>query len=154
MSDKENVVELSTGEKLTTEEIEKLVAEQRAKDIETVDRIVRPDDSKKKRVIRGENDLWEKDYEYKDLDLKFSISIRVPNAIEQGQIQARREQYLRGMGTFMNEWIFDAYNGLATIREVGVDIPKELEDDERIYNLAILAEINNDFSEWLAQFRY
>ena len=41
------------------------------------------------RIIRGVNDTFTKDYDFKDLGLKFTVKIKAPNAIEIGKVQAR-----------------------------------------------------------------
>lgn len=152
--EKSNVVSLADGKDYTVEELQAIIDEQKARDLETVEGILKPTEDSRKRVIPGVNNVWEKEYDYKDIDLKFKLSIRVPNAIEQGRIQARREQYLRGMGAFVNDYIYGCYQALATIQEVGIEVPDILADEERIYNLAILYDIHRDISEWLDTFRY
>lgn len=148
------MVSLADGKDYTVEELQAIIDEQKARDLETVEGILKPTEDSRKRVIPGVNNVWEKEYDYKDIDLKFKLSIRVPNAIEQGRIQARREQYLRGMGAFVNDYIYGCYQALATIQEVGIEVPDILADEERIYNLAILYDIHRDISEWLDTFRY
>lgn len=148
------MVSLADGKDYTVEELQAIIDEQKARDLETVEGILRPTEDSRKRVTPGVNNVWEKEYDYKDIDLKFKLSIRVPNAIEQGRIQARREQYLRGMGAFVNDYIYGCYQALATIQEVGIEVPDILADEERIYNLAILYDIHRDISEWLDTFRY
>lgn len=138
-----NVTDIETKKALTDEEIDKITYNKQEESIKAVNRIV-----------RGINDVWEKDYEFKDIDLKFTIALRAPNAIESGRIQAKREQYLSGTGTFVGDQVYGAFQGLATIREVGVKVPIELQSDEDIYNLAILYKINEDFTAWLNSFRY
>lgn len=152
--EKSNVIPLADGRELTIDELQAMIDEQKARDLETVEGIVKPTEDSRKRVIPGVNNVWEKEYDYRDMDLKFKLSIRVPNAIEQGRIQARREQYLRGMGAFVNDYIYGCYQALATIQEVGIDVPEMLADEERIYNLAILYDIHRDITEWLDTFRY
>lgn len=152
--EKSNVIPLADGRELTIDELQAMIDEQKVKDIETVERIAKPTEEAPKRVIPGVNNIWEKEYDYKDLGLTFKLSIKVPNAIEQGRIQARREQYLRGMGAFVNDYIYGCYQALATIQEVGIEVPEILADEERIYNLAILYDIHRDITEWLDTFRY
>lgn len=106
------------------------------------------------RIIRGVNDTFVKEYNFEDLGLKFTIKMRAPNALEVGKIQARMAAYLGGMNNYVSEYMVIVYQTLAALREVGIDVPKELAKDEEIYNLDILYQIGVDFQEWLNSFRY
>ena len=106
------------------------------------------------RIIRGVNDTFIKDYNFEDLGLKFTIKMKAPNALEVGKIQARMAAYLGGMNNYVSEYMVIVYQTLAALREVGIDVPKELAKDEEIYNLDILYQIGVDFQEWLNSFRY
>ena len=106
------------------------------------------------RIVHGVNDTWVKEYDIKELDLKFKISIKAPKVADQGRIQALLERYLDGVGSLVSQYVFTVYHTLATIRVCGIDVPIELQDDERIYNTNILFRIGNDFAEWLDTFRY
>lgn len=105
------------------------------------------------RIIRGVNDTFIKDYNFDELGLKFTVKIKAPNAIEIGKIQARTAAYLGGMNNYVSEYFLVVYNTLATLREVGIEVPKELQKDEDIYNLDILYTIGRDFQQWLDNFR-
>jgi hypothetical protein len=105
------------------------------------------------RIIRGVNDVFEKDYKYEDLNLEFTIKLKAPHALEIGKIQARTSAYLGGMNNYASEFMLVVYNTLATIRVTGIDVPKFLEKDEDIYNLDILYTIGRDFQQWLNSFR-
>lgn len=140
---REQLVEkINKGEKLSDEEINLLKYQTEQAETKTLDRI-----------IRGVNDTFIKDYDFKEFGMKFTIKIKAPNAIDQGKIQARREAYLEGMGMAVSTFIFQVYHTLATIRVCGVDVPKELEKDEDIFNLHVLYAIGGDFAEWLNSFR-
>ncbi len=106
------------------------------------------------RIIRGVNDVFEKDYNFEDLDMKFTVKIQAPNAIEIGKIQARLSAYLGGMNNYASEYMIVVYQTLATLRVTGKDVPKELAKDEDIYNLDILYTIGRDFQQWLNNFRF
>lgn len=134
---------VEAGEKLTDEEINQLKYETNQEELSQIDR-----------VIRGVNDTFIKDYDFKEYGLKFTIKIKAPNIKEQGKIQARREAYLQGMGLAVNPFYYNAFDALATIRVCGVEVPKELQDDEDIYNLYVLVKIGDDFGRWLGSFRY
>jgi len=105
------------------------------------------------RVIRGVNDTFEKDYNIPELGIKMKIKAKAPNAMQIGKIQARLSMYLGGMNNYAPEYILIAYQMLATLRETGIDVPKELEKDEDIFNLDILYHIGVDFKRWLDTFR-
>jgi len=105
------------------------------------------------RIIRGVNDVFIENYNFEDLGLKFTIKIKAPNAIEIGKIQARAAAYLGGMNTYLDNYTNTVYQTLATIRTTGVEVPKELANDEDIYNLDILFKIGVDFKQWLDNFR-
>lgn len=105
------------------------------------------------RIIRGVNDVFEKDYKFDDLGVEFTIKIKAPNALEIGRIQARTSSYLGGMNNYASEYMLIAYQTLSAIRTTGIDVPKELEKDEDIYNLDMLYLIGRDFQQWLDNFR-
>ncbi|QEM43138.1 tail assembly chaperone [Bacillus phage Chotacabras] len=105
------------------------------------------------RIIRGKNDIFTKHYDLPEFDLNFTISIKAPNAIEVGKIQARTASYLSGMNTYMSQYYLIVYQTLASIRVCGKQTPKFLENDEDIYNLDILYAIGVDFSDWMNTFR-
>ncbi|AMQ66603.1 tail assembly chaperone [Bacillus phage Shbh1] len=106
------------------------------------------------RVIRGVNDVFEKTYKFEELDLEFTVKMRYPNAIEVGRIQARLARYLEGMNNYASTYVITVYSTLAAIREVGIDVPEFLDDDEKIYNLEILHLIGRDFQQWMDNFRF
>lgn len=124
----------------TREELER---EQTEKEVKAVDRIV-----------RGVNDIFIKEYKFEDAGVAFTVKIKAPNALEIGKIQARMSMYLSGMNNYASEYFIVAYQALATLREVGVDVPKELAKDEDIYNLDVLYMIGRDFKQWLDNFRF
>lgn len=113
-----------------------------AKEVETINR-----------VIAGENDVFEKDYKFKELGLEFTIKIKYPNALEQGKIHAQTALYFDGLSRFMPENIMLAYTTLASLRVCGIDVPEFLQNDEEIYNINILAVIGKDYVDWLNSFR-
>ncbi|AGR48154.1 hypothetical protein [Staphylococcus phage vB_SepM_ phiIPLA-C1C] len=105
------------------------------------------------RVIRGVNDVFEKYYNFKEIKLDFNIKLRVPNALEQGTINAMRSNYLGGMDLYQSDEIYKAYQMLATIQVVGVEVPDELSDPEKIYNLIPLVRVYDDWIDFLGTFR-
>jgi hypothetical protein len=106
------------------------------------------------RIVRGVNDVFEKDYTFEDLGVKFTVKVKAPNALEIGKIQARMSAYLGGMNNYASEYMIVAYQMLATLRVTGLEVPKELQKDEDIYNLDILYVMGRDFKQWLDNFRF
>ena len=105
------------------------------------------------KVISGVNDVFEKYYNFKEIKLDFNIKLRVPNALEQGTINAMRSNYLGGMDLYQSDEIYKAYQMLATIQVVGVEVPDELSDPEKIYNLIPLVRVYDDWIDFLGTFR-
>lgn len=139
----ELIEKINNGEELTEKEIDTLKYLNRKEEVKHIDRIV-----------RGVNDVFTKHYDFnKEWGVEFDISIKAPNALEQGRVIARREAYLQGVGMAVSPFHYQVYNTLATIRECGVIVPKVLETDEDIYNLHLLYAVGEDFGAWLATFR-
>ncbi|QYC52062.1 hypothetical protein RP15_gp027 [Staphylococcus phage vB_Sau-RP15] len=141
--DKELEKEQKDIKDMTPEEIDELKYQQQ-KDKE---RVIN-------KVIKGVNDVWEKEYNFEELDLKFKVKIRLPNAREQGNIMALRSAYLGGMDAYQSDQVINAYQMLATLQEVGVEVPKEFRDPEEIYNLTPLAIMWDDWLDFMTSFRY
>jgi hypothetical protein len=106
------------------------------------------------RIIRGVNDVFEKEYELDHTGKKYLVKIKAPNALEVGKIQAKLAVYLGGMNNYQSEYILTAYSTLATIRTTGIDVPEPIKNDEDIYNLDMFYAIGRDFEQWLTSFRY
>lgn len=143
MTREQLIEKINRGENLTDEEINLLKyhnAEAEHKELN--------------RIIPGVNNVFSKHYDLKEFGMEFDIKIKAPNVVQQGKIQAMREAYLEGMGMAVSNFIFQCYHTLATIRVCGVEVPKELERDEDIYNIYILNVIGKDFAEWLNSFRF
>lgn len=128
---------------MTPEEIEELKYKTRKEKEQTV-----------AKVIKGVNDVWEKEYNFKELGLHFKVKVRFPNAREQGRIFALRSSFLGGMDMYQNDDVIQAYQMLATLQEVGEEVPKEFRDVEEIYNLYPLKVMYLDWIEFLNTFRY
>ncbi len=105
------------------------------------------------RIIRGVNDTFVKDYDLPEYDMKFTIKIKAPNAIDSGKIHARASAYLSGMNNYASDYLLTVYQTLAAIRVNGVEVPEVLAKDEDIYNLDVLYVIGRDYAEWLGTFR-
>jgi len=113
-------------------------------------------DTKEKvnRVIKGENDIFDKEYTFEELDLKFTIKIKLPSILEQAKIQAATERMFEGLGSLMPPNVLRAYRMLATIQICGKEIPSIFKDADDIYNISIFDIISSDFQDWMNSFRY
>ncbi|XWX29920.1 tail assembly chaperone [Staphylococcus phage PG-2021_15] len=135
--------ETKEKEKLSKEEIYKLKYKQ---DVEKEKAIVK--------VIKGVNDVWEKEYNFEEADLNFKVKIKIPNAMEQSQIRALTDEFLFGKSDSTPDFLYNAYFMLATLQIVGQEVPIEFRDPEEIYNMDYLAYIHRDWRKFLRTFRY
>lgn len=115
---------------------------ERAKDIEAIDR-----------VIKGVNDIFEKEYKIEHLNKEFKLKVKYPNSLEQGKILARTSLYLEGMNRWMPENIYLAYNTMSMLKVCGVDVPDFLLKEEEIYDMGIFLVIGRDLEEWMGRFQ-
>ena len=131
------------GETLTEEETERL-------------KFVKEETTKNKLavLINGVNNVWERNYTFDEVGVAFKIKVHAPTIVEQGKINALREQYLQGSGSFTPTSMFLAFQMLATIRICGEEIPEILADDDNIYATNILHRVGVDFYDWLNRFQY
>ena len=106
------------------------------------------------RVIRGKNNIFIKEYDLKEMGLKFTLKIRFPNVIEQAKISAMVERYFEGIASYMSPALIKAYRMLSTIHVCGEEVPSIFEDDSDIYNIQLISYIAEDFNEWLDTFHY
>src|SRR5699024_7257570 len=100
--------------KMTPEEIDKLKYQDKKEKEQVINK-----------VIKGVNDTREKEYNCEGLDLRFKVKMKLPNAREQGNIFALRSAYLGGMDMYQTDQVIRAYQMLATLQEVGIEVPKE-----------------------------
>lgn len=106
------------------------------------------------KVIKGVNDVWEKDYNFEEADLSFKVKVKIPNAMEQSQIRALTDEFLFGKSDTTPDFIYNAYFMLATLQVVGKEVPIEFRDPEEIYNMDYLAYVYRDWRQFLRTFRY
>lgn len=140
---KEIIDKLNNGIKLTDEEVNKVKYQEAQEEKVALDRIV-----------RGVNDIYEKEYKFEDIGgLELKVKIKAPNALEQGRINAIRENFVGGTGTMLNSFTYVVYHTFALLQVCGIDVPKEL-DPENVYNLNIIYKIGMDFGDWLDRFQY
>lgn len=143
MEKKDNTQEEKDVKDMTPEEIDALKYKKREEQHETIDKI-----------IKGVNDVWEKEYNFEDIDLHFTVKVRVPNAIEQGRIFGLRSSYLNGMDMYQTQEVIEAFQMLAVLQVVGVDVPKEYRNPDEVYNLTPLVVMYQDWDRFLRNFRY
>lgn len=140
---KEIIAKLDKGVKLTDEEVNKIKYQEAEKEKSALDRIV-----------RGVNDIYEKEYKFDDLGgLELKVKIKAPNALDQGRINAVRENFIGGTGTMLNSFTYVVFHTFALLQVCGIDVPKELEP-ENVYNLNFVYTIGVDFADWLDRFQY
>lgn len=65
---------------------------------------------------------------------------------------AQYERYLGGMGSFMEPFTRRAFMAMSVIKICGVDVPDLFKDETKVYNLDILARIEEDFVQWTDTF--
>ena len=143
MAEETKQEEIKDVNEMTPEEIDRLKYQDRKEKEKVVNK-----------VIKGVNDVWEKEYNFEELDLRFKVKVKLPNAREQGNIMALRSAYLGGMDAYQSDLIINAYQMLATLQEVGVEVPKEFQDPEDIYNLYPLSVMYDDWLDFMSSFRY
>jgi len=108
-------------------------------------------------ILAGQNDVWEKTYDYTDDGgLKFTIAIKAPTIIEEGTISSMVQRYLGGTAMYWDDYTNGVYRALALIRVCGKKIPDVFKDDDHIYSVTQnwLYQIAVDFAEWQSRFRY
>lgn len=138
------MAELKGLDNLTTEQrAEKVEIEKKEKQARAINKI-----------IKGENDTFEKDYDIKELGLKFKLKVRFPNVIEQAKANAMVERYFEGLSAYMSPNLVRMYRMLSIIHICGVEVPSILSDDEALYNVQLLGYIASDFEEWMDTFHY
>lgn len=103
-------------------------------------------------LIRGENDIFEKEYTFKELKESLKVKVRYPTLIERGRINAIREEMLYGMGKYQPELVFVVFNTVAVLEVCGIDVPKYLRKESSPRD-DVLYRIGLDLSVWLNSFR-
>lgn len=104
------------------------------------------------KLVAGVNDVFEKEYEFKELDLKFLIKVRYPNFIQRAKVNARREELLFGTGLNQSMGTYIVTQTLCLLDECGIDVPD-------YFNLNgypredVVFKIGMDLNEWLDSFR-
>lgn len=106
------------------------------------------------KIIQGVNDVWEEDYDFKELGLKFHIKVRLPNIKEQSRIRSLADDLLDNDAENTPDVIYYQYFMLATLLTVGIDVPKEFRDPNKIYTLSPLMDVYLDYVQYANSFRY
>ena len=118
------------------------------------------DSSKAFKVLNSHNNIFEKDYNIKELDLEFHISFRVPNLQENAQIEAELQRMFGGFVNLTAPGTQDAYHMYTLLNiqaekykdDPQVDIPKFLIGED-VYSLIPYSVIAEDYGKFLEQFK-
>ena len=116
-------------------------------------------------VIFGKNDTFTKKYMFKELHLSIHLSVKYPNARQQGGIAATRAEILRG--TEQSYYTNRYYETLININELGSntkvfmldDDYEETEEIEDYFSLDgyprpdVVNTIADDLLVWMSRFR-
>lgn len=109
-----------------------------------------------KYIVHGQNDVFHKDYDFKEDDVKFTVEIKMPNLREDGIIAARVQEYLGGTANYWDDSVRNIFYTVALLQTCGKKVPDLLSDPDKINPLMYpwLMAILEDFNEWMGQFRY
>lgn len=126
---------------------------------ETVKELPKKKEDKEKEVtnvfeelIRGENDIFDRTYTFKELGEKFRIQVRYPSFLEKSRIHARREELLGGTSFQQPLAIYIITQTIAIFEVCGIDIPEYFSvngtprDD-------VIFKIGQELDVWLNSFR-
>ena len=115
------------------------------------------------KVVNQHNNTFEKDYEFKELGVKFNLRLKFPSLIDQARVASESEREFQGMSALMNTNFTKAIYMIKMIKyqqnkyrddKEAIYIPEFLRKPEEVYNPLILAKIADDFQEWMDTFRY
>lgn len=106
------------------------------------------------KIIQGVNDVWEEDYDFKEIGLKFHVKVRLPNIKEQSRIRSLADDLLDNDAENTADVIYYQYFMLATLLVTGIEVPKEFRDPDKIYTLAPLLDVYLDYVQFANSFRY
>lgn len=112
------------------------------------------------KVLSSSNNLFVKDYNIKELDLQFSLSIRVPNLMENAAIEARLQRMFDGIAGLVSYPTAKAYHMYVLLNyeaekhenDKEVKIPEELLGEE-VYSLKPYSIIADDYEKFLERFQ-
>ena len=118
------------------------------------------DSAKAFKVLNSHNNVFEKDYNIKELDLEFSVSFRVPNLQENARIEADLQRMFGGFINLTSQSTQDAYHMYVLLNmqaeqykdDPKVNIPKFLIGED-VYSLLPYAIIAEDYGKFLEQFK-
>lgn len=115
------------------------------------------------KVVASHNNTFEKEYEFKELGLKFRLKLKFPTLIDQARVASEVEREFQGLSSLMNQNFTKALYVIKMISYQqnkysddadAIYIPEFLRKPEEVYNPMILATIANDYQEWMDSFRY
>lgn len=107
-------------------------------------------------IVKGQNDLFTHSYNYKEEGVSFDVAIKMPNAMEQGAILAKVQQYLVGTASTWDDYTRGCYYAIALLQVCGKKVPDMFKDPDNIYPVTFdwLYQIYLDFDEFAGRFRY
>ncbi|BCK59779.1 hypothetical protein [Staphylococcus phage vB_SauH_DELF3] len=105
------------------------------------------------KVTKGVIGRWEKEDCLEELDFRFKVKTKLCNARMQGNIFVVKAVNLGGMGVYQTDPLIRAYQFEATLHEVGIEVPKECQCSEVIYNLMSKAIMWDDWLNSNTSFR-
>lgn len=115
------------------------------------------------KVVGQHNNTFDKDYEFKEIGVKFNLRLKFPTLIDQARVSSEAEREFHGMSSIMNNNFTKAVYMIKMISyqqdkyagdKEAIYIPEFLRKPEEVYNVLVLAKIADDFQEWMDTFRY
>lgn len=129
------------------EELNNLTPEESAEDKKT-----KEDVETLHQLIRGQNDIYTKTYEFKELSEPLTVKVKYPTFLERGRINAIREEMLYGMGKYQTDFVYEVFNTVAILEVCGIDVPPYLSKDKEPRD-DVLYMIGLDINNWIHSFR-
>lgn len=144
----EQAHELANEEKDTTVE-EKVVEAPKALTPEERD----DQADKLKTLLRGVNDKYKHHFNFEELDMKFDVTIKVPNALEEAPITNFVFSQFPDLDAIPN-YQYVVYYTIKLLENQGENLPEFLQDMDNIYNTDILYAIGEGYFEWRSRFQF
>lgn len=115
------------------------------------------------KIVGQNNNTFEKDYEFKELGVKFALKLKYPSLIDQARVTSSAEREFQGLSGMMNQDFARAVYMIKMINyqknkysedKEAIYIPEFLRKPEEVYNPFILSKVADDFQKWMDSFRY
>lgn len=103
-------------------------------------------------LIRGENDIFDRTYTFKEIGKEFHIQVRYPSFLQKSRIHARREELLGGTSYQQPLAIYIITQTIAIFEVCGINIPEYFSVDGTPRD-DIIFKIGQDLDVWLNSFR-